>query len=160
MAKAIEHRGHLAEATVPLKLKVYEIGKFPCPVQCAGCMILGVNRGDHNRLSLYLSDGSSWHAVPLGASAPSQALAPINLTPMVEAAVRQALPAVIASPPIKVIQGPQSIPEDAKQLANAMLELDERSRIMANDFAELMARVEFLEENAAAAKKIKLEQVA
>lgn len=34
MAKAIEDRGHLAEATKPLRLKHYQTGKLPDPGQC------------------------------------------------------------------------------------------------------------------------------
>lgn len=150
--KPVEDRGHLVEATKPFKLRVYEAGKLPCPVQCAGCLVIGVNRRDHNRLSLHVSDGSSWHAVSLGAS--PQAVVPVerDLRPMIRAAVEGMLPTLVAQPAVKVIQGPgpQSENPDVPALARGVLEMAEHAMRLENDYADLLARVEFLEKHAIA----------
>ena len=156
MAKAIEDRGHLAEATKPLRLKRYQTGKLPDPGQCVDCLIIENDAMNGlPRAWLCMSNGATWDRI--GEVAPSTALAvrpaEADLMPMMRSAVEQALPALMPKmQELKVIQAPQQPQEGVSELAAAVLELSQemtsmkRSNYMLEqENAELRARVEHIE---------------
>lgn len=164
--KPIEDQGHLAQATKPFKPKYYDEGRLPDPVQCAGCIIGVVNRQDHNRLSVRISDGSSW--LTLGVAGVAQSVAvQQDITPLVRAAVEGMLPTMIPSvPTVKVIEHqPQGafpsgteiadLRESIRVLANANLEISDHLQSVLSEYADVMARLEFVERHALARAEIK-----
>ncbi len=159
MVKPIEDKGHLIEATRPLKIKRYELGRLPDPGQCVDCLIIINDRSDGTpRGRLAMSNGASWdHLAWLDELKPGTAVAvrpaDIDLQPMIQEAVRQALPAVVHQPPLalKVIQGPaQDTSEAYKAMAQAVLEMSEHVNRLQFESAELRAEVEFLKRHAVA----------
>lgn len=162
--KPIEDQGHLAQATKPLKPKYYDEGRLPDPVQCAGCIIGVVNRHDHNRLSVRISDGSSWLTLDVAGVAQPVAVQQ-DITPLVRAAVEGMLPALV-SQPVKVIEhAPQrlipsgdelaQLRDDMRCLAQSNLEISDVLNPIAEQLAEVMARLEFVERHALAGAEIK-----
>lgn len=163
--------GHMLVANKPLRLgKVYRPGKLPCPVQHAGCVILVNDSNGGDRLRLALSDGSSWvYFVREGEVSPqavSVRPSEIDLTPMVRAAVEAALPALIPQP-VKIIEQvrEKALPdltqmdklrEDIRMLAVANLEISEHLNPISQKLADLMARVEFIEQNALAKAELEV----
>lgn len=157
MAKPIEDKGHLIEATRPLKIKRYELGRLPDPGQCVDCLIIINDRSDGTpRGRLAMSNGASWdHLAWLDEIKPSAAVAvrpaDIDLQPMIQEAVRQALPAVVHQPPMKLIQASPNEPSEAyKAMAQAVLEMSEHVNRLQFESAELRAEVEFLKKHAVA----------
>jgi hypothetical protein len=168
---AFRDEGHMSVANKPLRLRLYRSDKLPCPVQHAGCVILVNDRQDAERLRLALSDGSSWiQFVREGEAAPQAVTvrpAEVDLTPMVRSAVEAALPAMLPQP-VKVIEHVREAPlpdlakldqlrEDIKVLAAADIEIGEHLGPMLRQIAELMARVEFIEQNALARARLEVQ---
>lgn len=154
MVKPIEDKGHLIEATKPFKLKIVPPDRLPDPVQCAGSFIGVCNPADSASLYTVQSDGSRWRRIQY-ADEPGQAVAvrpaDVDLTPMIQEAVRQALPAIVTPPALKVIQGPAQEPSEAyKAMAQAVLEMSEHVTRLQFESAELRAEVEFLKKHAVA----------
>lgn len=142
--------------------RVYSPDKMPCPVQCAGCVVLVNDRNGGGQMRLAFADGSSWvYFVPEGASTTTLDVATrpaeIDLTPLVRAAVNEALPAMIPAPVRIVEHKPQTalpnmvevdeLREHVRVLATANLEL-------ADQYARLLERVDFIEHNAVARAKL------
>lgn len=168
---AFRDEGHMIVANKPLHLgKVYRPGKLPCPVKHAGCVILINDPNDSNRIRLALSDGSSWINFVREGEVTSQAVtvrpSEIDLTPMVRAAVEAALPAMLPQP-VKIINEPRQaalpdltqldkLREDIRMLAVANLEISEHLNPIAQKLADLMARVEFIEQNALARAELEV----
>ena len=152
MPKAIEDDGHRARATKPLALRRYEAGKLPDPGQCVDCAIIVNDRSDGvPRARLAISNGASWDFYvredEIGTSK-AVGVRPVerDITPMIQAAVDAALPALVTAPAVKVIQGPQSTPNDVKELAAAMLDISGHVNGLANEHADLRAELETLKE--------------
>lgn len=170
--KPLVDDGHMLVAQKPFRLgrRVYAPDRLPCPVQHAGCLILVNDRHDAGRMRVAFSDGSSWVYFVREGEVTSQAVtvrpAEIDLTPMVRAAVEAALPAMIPQP-VKVIEQvqQQALPdltqmdklrEDIRMLAVANLEISEHLNPIAEKLADLMARVEFIEQNALARAELEV----
>ena len=163
--RPIDDDGHMLVATKPLRLgrRVYAPDKLPCPVQCAGCVILVNDRQDTGRLRMALSDGSAWvYFVREGEN--DVVSNSVDLTPLVRAAVADALPGLVANP-VKVIDHvrQQALPDGNKlaelqqsirALAAANLEISEHLDKVLADNADLWARVDFLERHALAKAEI------
>lgn len=158
--KPFEDLGHAVKVSKPLRLRRWEGGNLPDPGQCVDCLIVINDRNSTARPSVAFSDGTTWlHLGWLDQSPqPSQAVVvqPVerDITPMIRAAVEQALPALVSQPAVRVIQGPQSAPVDLQPLAQGMLELSDHVTRILNENADLMARVEFLEKHAIAHAKL------
>jgi len=169
--RPVDDAGHMVVANKPLRLgqRVYAPDKLPCPVQCAGCVILVNDRHDSRRLRMALSDGSAWVFFVREGETPRQDVvarpADIDLTPMVRAAVEAALPAMLPRP-VKVVEQIRHDPlpiggespqlrEGVKALAAANLEISEHLNRVLTECADLMERVAYLEQNALAKAEIK-----
>ncbi len=158
--KPFEDLGHAVKVTKPFRLKRCEAGGLPDPGQCVDCLIVINDRNSPSRPSVAYSDGTTWlHLGWLDQSPqPSQAVVvqPVerDITPLIRAAVEQALPALVSQPAVRVIQGPQTPAIDVQPLAQGMLELSEHVNRILNENADLMARVEFLERHAIAHAKL------
>lgn len=158
--KPFEDLGHAVKVTKPFRLKRCEAGGLPDPGQCVDCLIVINDRNSPSRPSVAYSDGTTWlHLGWLDQSPqPSQSVVvhPVerDITPMIRAAVEQALPALVSQPAVRVIQGPQTAQIDVQPLAQGMLELSEHVNRILNENADLMARVEFLEKHAIAHAKL------
>lgn len=156
--RAITHEGHRVVSEGPFRVgrRVYSPDKMPCPVQCAGCVVLVNDRNGGGQMRLAFADGSSWiYFVPEGASTSAQAVATrpaeIDLTPLVKAAVNEALPALmpapvrvvehVAAPALPDMTRIEELQEHVRVLATANLELAEQ-------YAKLLERVEFIENTA------------
>lgn len=155
MAKPIEDDGHLIKATKPFKLKIVPPDRLPDPVQCAGSFIGVCNPADSASLYTVQSDGSRWRRIQY-ADEPGQAVAvrpaEMDVMPMIQRAVDQALPALMPPPLMKVIQqAPAQEPSESyKALTQAFLEMAEHVNRLQFESAELRAKVEFLERHAVA----------
>lgn len=167
--KPFEDLGHAVRVTKPFRFKRYDAGKVPDPGQCVDCAIIINDRlnGDP-RSRLALSNGASWdHVAWLDdrPTAPNQSVAvrptEIDLTPLVREAVKAELAGM--PPAVKVIESRASVPDDTvKQLedanrvaANALIEVVEHINSLLRDRAEMMARIEYLENHAIAKVGIK-----
>jgi hypothetical protein len=168
---AFRDEGHMSVANKPLRLRLYRSDKLPCPVQHAGCVILVNDRHDAERLRLALSDGSSWTFFVREGDVGSQAVAvrptEVDLMPAVRAAIAAELPDMLPQP-VKVIEHARETPlsdlakidqlrEDIKVLAAADIEIGEHLGPMLRQIAELMARVEFIEQNALARARLEVQ---
>ena len=157
MAKPIEDRGHLAEATKPLKPRVYQSDRRPDPVQCAGCLITVCDATDAHSLHLEQSDGSRWRRLQFADEA-TQALTPVP-TVDVSALAREAVARAIAEAPqpqVKLIApAGDGDSESNRVFAAAMLEMSDHVNRLAQENADLMARVDYIERHALAAAHLK-----
>lgn len=169
--KPFEDLGHAVRVMKPIRVKRYEMKNLPDPGQCVDCLIVVNDRSDGQpRARLALSNGASWDMLgyvdDAPAHVPSQSVAvrptEIDLTPLVRQAVEAALPGMIP-PAVKVIESRQSVPDETvKQLedanrvaANALIEVVEHVNSLLRDRAEMMARIEYLENHAIAKVGIK-----
>lgn len=148
--KPIEDAGAVAKATKPLVPRPYEANKLPCPIQCAGAIITVNNRHDSGSLCAMQSDGSRWRRLKYAddgdVAVPVQPLQ--DITHHIRAAVRDALPAMLPPPDsLRVIQAPQPSGDAVKTLAAGQLELSEHVIKLMNDYADLAARLEFVEQH-------------
>lgn len=160
--RAITHEGHRVVAEGPFRIgrRVYSPDKMPCPVQCAGCVVLVNDRHGSGAMRLAFSDGSSWiYFVPDGASTSTQDVttrpAEIDLTPLVRAAVNEALPALMPAP-VRVVEhaAPRALPDmtGISELQNHVRVLATANLELAEQYARLLERVEFIEHNAGIAE--------
>ena len=158
--RAIDDDGHCVVSAKPFRpsRRVYEPGKLPDPAQCCGCLILVNDRGDANRLRLALSDGSSWRFARFDDGSPALAavVQPVDIMPAVREAVRAVLPALQQSQVRVIEHAPDGQPDarvkelqEAQQVgAEAILEMADHVNRLLVQCAELMARVEYLENTA------------
>lgn len=167
--------GHRVRATKPLALRRYQAGKLPDAAQCVDCLIIvndqydGVARG-----RLAISNGATWDHVAwiddVGSGSAlavvPQPRAEVDLTPLVRAAVDAALPGLMP-PAVKVVEHvrDQALPpaaelgklrEDIRALAVANLEISEHLQRVIHENAELMARIEYVEQNAIARAELEV----
>ena len=151
MARAIEPNGPVAEATLPVRPKTFHPLKVPDPVTCAGAFInLNDPTDPTSRPVLAQSDGSTWvkfvresevHEIVLRlvnerlkTYSPG---APLDVSPMIQDAVRAMLPALVPRANPIAIAPPENNMDDVRACARALLELsDELSRQQA-EIAEL-----------------------
>lgn len=135
MARVVEDGGATSNVMKPLKLPVYEPGRVPDPVTCAGAAIIINSRTDGNpRPALAISNGASWDIYARVDQVQQstqivQSPTTVDVTPIVVQAVRDILPALVPRAPTPLI--PQAAPpamEDLKTLAKAYLELAEKVR--------------------------------
>lgn len=157
--RAIDDGGACIVSAKPFRpsKRVYEPGKLPDPVQCAGGLILVNDRGDASRLRLALSDGSSWRFARFDDGSPALAAAqPVDIMPAVREAVMAVLPALQQSQVRVIEHSPDGQPDarvqqlqEAQQVgAEAILEMADHVNRLLVQCAELMARVEYLENTA------------
>lgn len=148
--KAIEDKGHAVHFPAPPRPPVYEEHKLPDPVQCAGCIITINNRADGSSLRLAQSDGSRWRRLKYADEGDVAVTVqpPQDITHHIRAAVREALPAMLPPPEtMRVIPAPQPSGDAVKTLAAGQLELSEHVIKLMNDYADLAARLEFVEQH-------------
>ena len=160
MARPIEDEGHRLVAMKPFRFgqRVYDPGKLPDPVQCAGCAILVNARGDANDLRVMISTGSRWRALAFADEAQAQAVVPsVDLAALAREQVALAVRSLPQqpAPSVKLIESqPQQSAENLAPLAAAVLEMSEHVNMLLQERVDLMARVEFLEKHAIAAARI------
>jgi len=179
--RRFEDRGAYLEAPGPVRLRRYRPDKLPNAAECVDCLIIiNDDRDGVPRARLAMSNGASWdfiacaHEVEhVAVPQPSTAVtvqpvrpAEIDLTPMVRAAVEAALPAMLPQP-VKVIEHRSESPlaglaqldqlrDDIGTLARANIEIGEHLPLIARQLAEVMARVEFIEQNALARAQLEV----
>lgn len=147
--KPIEDRGNVAAATKPLRVRRYDAGHLPDPGECVDSLIAVNDRTRPGSASLRFSDGSSWlDCTPgLAAAAPQS----MDVTLLVQQAVRDAVPAALAALPRPV--APMALPAPAMEqrpdenatLARAMLELAELVNDLQRRLHAAEARIDQLE---------------
>ena len=137
MARAIDDLGHLGRATKPLGLRVYEPGSLPDPMQCAGSLILINDRADGTpRPRLALSNGASWDLVALTTNSFPAIPQTIDLTPIIQRAVAEQLPALAQPAPMRIVSPPASsmqleqLKSDNISLTGLLIELTDRIAIL------------------------------
>lgn len=165
--KPLVDDGHMLVAQKPFRLgrRVYAPDRLPCPVQHAGCLILVNDRHDAGRMRVAFSDGSSWAFLVRAGEAEqtSEAVAvrpaEVDLTPIVRAAVNEALPAMLPAPVRIVEHAPQAAMADMTQVD----ELREHVRVLAaanlelaEQYARLLERLEFVERHALARAELEV----
>jgi hypothetical protein len=163
MARAIDDLGHIGRATKPLGLRVYEPGSLPDPSQCTLSLIAINDRSDGvPRARLAFSNGASWDLLAFTTDAPGPAVT-VDVRPMIERAVAERLPALIAASPynMHVISPPASssaptlLPELA-QLRADNHELVQTVLLLGQRLAALEERLAFVEHHGAATTAIEM----
>ncbi len=148
MPKPIEDRGHLLEATRPLKPKVYRSDRRPDPVQCAGCLIVVCDPHDANGLHLEISDGSRWRRLNFADEESAAALIPTAPTIDVEAIKREVISRAIAEmpqPSVKVISPPSDVGGDGlRAVAQDMMTIADHVASIADQSARHAAEIDQL----------------
>lgn len=128
MARVIEDGGSVAVISKPLLLPIYEPHKVPDPITCAGA-IIGINeRGSTALPRIAMACGGSWrpYAYAAEASAPvqiAQSPVTVDVTPLIQQAVRDMLPALVPRANPVAIAPPENNMDDVKNCARALIEL-------------------------------------
>lgn len=151
--RVIEDGGATANVIKPLKVPVFEPGRVPDPVTCAGALIVINDRSDGNpRPRLALSNGSSWDVLARVEEIPLGSGPQADLAPMVTQAVLQRLPALVRAH-VPALPAPVTIEQKPSDpvIAQALIEMADTIQRQAHVIAELQARVEFIEQNGMAA---------
>jgi len=142
MARIIEDGGSVATILKPLKIPVYEPGRLPDPVTCTGSIILINDRRDGNpRPSLAVSNGASWDIYARVDQAQQvtqivQSPTTVDVTPLVVAAVRDMLPALVTRATQQALPAPMDN-QNTGALAQALLELAEQMQAMQGRIVEI-----------------------
>lgn len=140
MARVVEDGGATSNVLKPLKLPVYEPGRVPDPVTCAGAAIIINSRTDGNpRPALAISNGASWDIYARVDQVQQttqivQSPTTVEVTPLIQQAVRDTLPTLVqramaALPAPQPAAAPMALPSDderIKVMAQAMLEMSEQ----------------------------------
>lgn len=134
MARVIEDGGAVAVISKPLLIPIYEPHKLPDPITCAGS-IIGINeRGSTALPRIAMACGGAWrpYAYANEAAAPvqiAQSPVTVDVTPLIQQAVRDMLPALVPRANPVAIAPPENNMDDIKKCARGLLELaDEMSR--------------------------------
>jgi len=132
MARVVEDGGCVAVISKPAQVPIYEPQRLPDPITCAGS-IIGINERGNNELPrLAYACGGSWHRLAyLGESTviTQQNPVTVDVTPLVQQAVRDMLPALVPRPQPQALPAPMALPSDderIKVMAQAMLEMSEQ----------------------------------
>ena len=130
MARVIEDGGSVATISKPLRPPSYEPNRVPDPITCAGAVIVINDRHNGELLPrLAVSSGAAWVRLAY-ASEVTQNAVTVDVSPLVRAAVRDMLPALVPRANPIAIAPPENNMEDVKNCARALLELaEEVSRI-------------------------------
>ncbi len=142
MARIIEDGGSVATVLKPLRIPVYEPGRLPDPVTCTGSIILINDRRDGNpRPSLAVSNGASWDIYARVDQAQQvtqivQSPTTVEVTPLVVAAVRDMLPALVTRATQQALPAPMDN-QNTGALAQALLELAEQMQAMQGRIVEI-----------------------
>jgi len=142
MPRVIEDGGSVATILKPLKIPVYEPGRLPDPVTCTGSIILINDRRDGNpRPSLAVSNGASWDIYSRVDQAQQvtqivQSPTTVEVTPLVVAAVRDMLPALVTRATQQALPAPMDN-QNTGALAQALLELAEQMQAMQGRIVEI-----------------------
>lgn len=142
MARIIEDGGSVATVLKPLRIPVYEPGRLPDPVTCTGSIILINDRRDGNpRPSLAVSNGASWDVYARVDQAQQvtqivQSPTTVEVTPLVVAAVRDMLPALVTRATQQALPAPMDN-QNTGALAQALLELAEQMQAMQGRIVEI-----------------------
>lgn len=135
MPRVIEDGGSVATILKPLRIPVYEPGRLPDPATCVNSVIMINDRRDGNpRPSLAVSNGASWDIYARVDQAQQvtqivQTPTTVEVTPLVVAAVRDMLPALVTRATQQALPAPMEHPNTAP-IAQAMLELAEQMQAM------------------------------
>jgi len=142
MARIIEDGGSVATVLKPLRIPVYEPARLPDPVTCTGSIILINDRRDGNpRPSLAVSNGASWDIYARVDQAQQvtqivQSPTTVEVTPLVVAAVRDMLPALVTRATQQALPAPMDN-QNTGALAQALLELAEQMQAMQSRIVEI-----------------------
>lgn len=156
--KPVELVGAVAAVTRPLRLRRYEAGHLPDPGACVDSLIAVNDRSRPGSVGLRFSDGSSWLAcsgVVVQQQGPAHQT--VDVTPLVQQAVREMLPALVpaAVPLLPSAGGAGPDAEQVRQLAGHMLQLVDTINDLAARLGDAEARLEFLERSAVARVELK-----
>lgn len=147
--KAVTMEGGAATVAAPLRLRRYDANAPPDPGAFVNCLIALNDRTRPGSASLRFSDGSSWlDCTPGLAAATPQSM---DVTLLVQQAVRDAVPAALAALPRPV--APMALPaptveprpDENATLARAMLELAELVNDLQRRLHAAEARIDQLE---------------
>lgn len=139
MARVVEDGGATTNVLKPLKLPVYEPGRLPDPVTCAGALIMINSRTDGNpRPALAISNGASWDIYARVDQVQQttqivQSPTTVEVTPLIQQAVRDMLPALVPRPQPQALPAPMPIDSEdpnLKLLAAGILEMEERLKAL------------------------------
>lgn len=160
MPKSVEDRGHIAEATKPLKPRVYRSDRRPDPVQCSGCLIVVCNAEDMSSLYLEASDGSRWRRLSFADEAAQVIMPPapasIDVEGLKRAVIERAM-AELPQPQMQVIAPPvDGDGEAARVIAQGMLEVADHVARLASQNADLMATVDHLRDEVERIKRVRV----
>lgn len=146
MPRVIEDGGSVATILKPLRLPVYEPGRLPDPVTCAGAIIIINDRRDGNpRPSLAVSNGASWDVYARVDQAQQvtqivQSPTTVDVTPLVVTAVRDMLPELVSRATQQALPAPMAT-SDPAPFAQAILDMAEHMHAM-------QSRLDYIEQNA------------
>lgn len=136
MARVVEDGGCVAVISKPAQVPIYEPHRLPDPVTCAGS-IIGINeRGNKELPRLAYACGGSWHRLAyIGESTviTQQNPVTVDVTPLVQQAVRDMLPALVPRPQPQALSAPMPIDSEdpnLKLLAAGILEMEERLKAL------------------------------
>ena len=127
MARVIEDGGSVATLSKPIRPPSYEPNRLPDPVTCAGAVIV-INDRHNNELlpRLAVSSGGAWVRLAYVQEAAQNAVT-VDVSPLVRAAVRDMLPALVPRAPQPALAAPMTHDDDTvRTLAQAMLEFERR----------------------------------
>jgi len=142
MAQVIKDNGSVATILKPLQIPVYEPGRLPDPATCVNSIILINDRRDGNpRPSLAVSNGASWDIYARVDQAQQvtqivQSPTTVEVTPLVVAAVRDMLPALVTRATQQALPAPMDN-QNTGALAQALLELAEQMQAMQGRIVEI-----------------------
>lgn len=160
MPKPVEDRGHLAEATKPLKPRVYRSDRRPDPVQCAGCLIVVCNADDANSLHIETSDGSRWRRLSFGDEAAQIIMPPAPASVDVEGLKRAVIERAMAElpkPQMQMIAPPGNVDGEATRvIAQSMLEVADHVSRLAHENADLRATLNDLSDEVDRIKRVRV----